>query len=248
VVEQPDRQVNTTDQLELGQFLVHAREAGFARIAAQPQERRRRTGRHIDHLNIAEQPIEALARGRRQTRVDIGVKPLLMSPDCGAHNALHPVDRRRFNRELTTSGFQALDERLNLASGFRGSVIAQPSGERVGIGYRELPKSESRSNLGPKAFGGSLGKSQPNVGRDGHPDLCCQSRGIHNRQIGWLTGEPPVIAEENQPGCKGEPIFPALRHHHGEITGRQGWYGRFDAHPIFHDAITSVYATLGKRR
>jgi len=47
VIEQIGWKVDTTDQFQLRQFLLHAGEAGPPRIAAQRQERRRRAARGV---------------------------------------------------------------------------------------------------------------------------------------------------------------------------------------------------------
>jgi hypothetical protein len=138
-----------------------------------------------------------------------------------ASRAINTVGRRRFNRQLPTSGRQALDQWLNPADGFRGNVIAQPSGQCLGIGYRSLAESESRSNIHPQAFCGSFGERQPGISRDRHFDLSCQGRDIRSFQIRWTAWESSVIAEEHQPRCKRQSVFPAFGRHYGEITGRQ---------------------------
>ena len=118
MIEQIGWKVDTTDQFQLRQFLLHAGEAGPPRIAAQRQERRRRAACGVFTLGRAQQLVKTFADRRRQSSVDIGVKAFLMRTKRCARNALYTFDTRRFNRQFTASGFQSFDHRRNLAAGF----------------------------------------------------------------------------------------------------------------------------------
>jgi hypothetical protein len=53
------------------------------------------------------------------------------------------VGRRRFDRQFTASRLLALDQRLDLCSGFSSNVIARPSSQRLCIGKCGPRGSES---------------------------------------------------------------------------------------------------------
>jgi len=86
------------------------------------------------------------------------------------------------------------------------------------------------------------------IGRDGDLDLSCQGSDIYGIQIEWSAWEPSILAEEQQPRCKGEAVLSAFGHHHAEIAGGQRLWGCFIPALIDHDAITSVFAALAKQR
>jgi len=132
------------------------------------------------------------------------VELFLIGTQCGASDALYTVGRWRFDRQFTASSLQALDQRLDLSTGFSSTVIAQPSSQGKCIGYCGLAESESRSNLGAKAFRRSFSDEQAAIGRDAYLDLSRQGGDIQSLQIGWPAWEPTVIAEKHQPRCKRE--------------------------------------------
>jgi len=81
-----------------------------------------------------------------------------------------------------------------------------------------------------------------------HPYLSCQTRDIHGIQIRWSAWEASIVAEEHQPRGESESVFSTFGHHDGVIAGRQQLKGCFTPALIAHDAITSVFATVAKRR
>jgi hypothetical protein len=149
------------------------------------------------------------------------MKALFVGTQCSASDALYSVCRRRFDRQFPTSGLQSLNQRLDLAAGFCGNVIAQPSRQHLGIGDRGLAEAESGSNLGAKAFCRSLCERQTGICGDWQLDLSRQGGDIHRFQIGWDAREASIVAEENQPRRKSESVVPALGHHQGVIAGGQ---------------------------
>ena len=166
VIEQIGWKVDTTDQFQLRQFLLHAGEAGPPRIAAQRQERRRRAARGVFTLGRAQQLVKTFADRRRQSSVDIGVKAFLMRTKRCARNALYTFDTRRFNRQFTASGFQSFDHRRNLAAGFGSCVISKPFSQGIGVGNGCFSEAVSNANLGAKAFRRSFSEEQSAIGRD----------------------------------------------------------------------------------
>jgi hypothetical protein len=248
VIEQIGWKVDTTDQFQLRQFLLHAGEAGPPRIAAQRQERRRRAARGVFTLGRAQQLVKTFADRRRQSSVDIGVKAFLMRTKRCARNALYTFDTRRFNRQFTASGFQSFDDRRNLAAGFGSCVISKPFSQGIGVGNGCFSEAVSNANLGAKAFRRSFSEEQSAIGRDSYLNLSRQGGDIQRLQIGWPAWEPTVIAEEHQPRCKGESVLSALGHHHGVIAGGQRLQRKFTKALVAHGAITSVYATLATTR
>ena len=61
-----------------------------------------------------------------------------------------------------------------------------------------------------KALRRSFSEEQAGIGGDGDLDLSRQASDIHGLQIGWSAWEPSIIAEEQQPRCKGEAVLSAF--------------------------------------
>lgn len=231
MIEQTDRQVDAPDQLQRGQFLLHACKAGASRITAQPKEWRRRTVGHVDHLHIAQQIVKALADRRRQPRVDIRVKPLLMSVYSGPRDSLHSFDGRRFNRQFAAARFESLDHRRNFPAGLKC----------VGVGNGGFSKTESNANLGTDTFGRTACQEGFTIDRSWYVELPAEGCNPLRIDFGFLSWKAPVIAEEGQQDGETEPRFPALGHHQDMIGRRQSprIVGRADA--VRH-ATTSEFA------
>ena len=151
-----------------------------------------------------------------------------------ARNALYTFDTRRFNRQFTASGFQSFDHRRNLAAGFGSCVISKPFSQGIGVGNGCFSEAVSNANLGAKAFRRSFSEEQSAIGRDSYLNLSRQGGDIQRLQIGWPAWEPTVIAEEHQPGCKGESVLSALGHHHGVIAGGQRLQRKFTKALVAH--------------
>jgi len=102
------------------------------------------------------------------------------------------------------------DQRLDLPTRFSSNVITQPSSQRLRIGYCGLAESESRSNLGAKAFVVLSARSNPPSA--GTVTSICRAKAadIQRLQIGWHAWEPTAIAEKHQPRCKRESVRSAL--------------------------------------
>src|SRR5450759_47982 len=100
-----------------------------------------------------------------------------------------------------------------------------------------LEARKSRNRM--KALRRSFSEEQAGIGGDGDLDLSRQASDIHGLQIGWSAWEPSIIAEEQQPRCKGEAVLSAFGHHHAVIAGGQRLWGCFTPALIDHDAITS---------
>jgi hypothetical protein len=128
---------------------------------------------------------------------------------------------RRDRTNRWAACFETLAHRRNLAACLGGHVIANPSGQRIGVGNRCFPKPESNTNLRTDAFGRTAFQECFTIHRNRYVELPAQCRDPLRVDFGLLSWEAAAITEEGQQDGEAEPRFTALGHHQSVIGWRQ---------------------------
>src|SRR5271165_5380359 len=132
-VEQSGGQIDLANEFELGQFILNAGQARLSRIAAQPQQQRRRRCRGLIGKWVArfvrgggtQQRLQPLSCRRRETPPDAGAETLVMSMDRSADDTVDAISRGRLDRKLATPRPQKRNELVWRRSDSR-DLISQP--------------------------------------------------------------------------------------------------------------------------
>jgi hypothetical protein len=182
----------------------------LTRITEQLQQDSLRTARcrilgitTVAHFFRAQQGIQALSGSGRQSLIDAVVKAVFVGTQRAARDSFHTVRSRRFDDELPATRFQALDHRLDLAANLASNVIAQPSGQHLGIRDSGFAESKTSTDFSAQALDCTSSEIGFGIAWRWHVKLPAQHLDDSLRlDFGFVAREPSTFTKESQQNGK----------------------------------------------
>ena len=240
-IKQTGRQLDLANQLQLGQFVLDARQPRLAWIAAQPQKQRgvwlrMRIGCRIvgPVPGGTQQRFQTLSCPCGKAAQDAVTETIIMSVDRGTDDPIDTIRCGRLDRKLAAPRLKERGELVRNRPDCRHS-ISQPGFEQFGVGDGRFPEAQQGSDLGAVPFRGSPWQVQRKVSGHLNDELPCDLLDDRSIDIGGGARKSAAVTEECQQHGKGEPVGMMLGHDERPVRRRHDpSFGSFRSIEHFH--------------